>query len=74
MHPIDHPQQNAHAGIVEGSVSKKACESSSIKRLQDLLLEDQSDSHSLYSGTSEYADDGSEVISKKSTSFFIYNF
>ncbi|KAL8263686.1 hypothetical protein R6Q59_021816 [Mikania micrantha] len=41
VHPVDH-QQSAHAAIVECSASKKVSESSSIKRLQDHLMEDQS--------------------------------
>ncbi|XP_071727760.1 putative E3 ubiquitin-protein ligase LIN-1 [Rutidosis leptorrhynchoides] len=45
----------------QNCVSKKASESSSIKRLQELLLEEQSDSHSIYSGCNEFADDESEA-------------
>ncbi|KAI3804404.1 hypothetical protein L1987_25912 [Smallanthus sonchifolius] len=41
VHPVD-PQQSAHAAIVECSISNKVPESSSVKRLQDLLKEDQS--------------------------------
>lgn len=41
MHPIDH-DQSGHAAIVECSVSNKVSESSGIKRLQDLLMEDYS--------------------------------
>ncbi|KAL7596995.1 hypothetical protein Lser_V15G30708 [Lactuca serriola] len=49
VHPID-PQKN-----------EKAQKSSSVKRLQDLLLEDQSDSPtSLYSGSCGFSDDDSE--------------
>lgn len=61
MHPID-PQQNEHAATIEPSVSNKVSEKSSIKRLKDLLLEDQSDTSSLYSDTSEYAVDDSQVL------------
>ncbi|KAJ0953433.1 hypothetical protein HanRHA438_Chr00c85g0863151 [Helianthus annuus] len=41
VHPID-PQQSAHADIIklEAPVSNKVSESSGIKRLQDLLLEE----------------------------------
>lgn len=54
VHPID-PQQN-----------EKAQESSSVKRLQDLLLEDQSDSPtSLYSGRCGFSDDDYEVFLTK---------
>ncbi|KAK9059158.1 hypothetical protein SSX86_021777 [Deinandra increscens subsp. villosa] len=41
VHPIDH-QQSAHAAIVESSVQMKVSGSSGTKRLQDLLVEDQS--------------------------------
>ncbi|PWA47331.1 transducin/WD40 repeat-like superfamily protein [Artemisia annua] len=62
VHPID-PQQNEHAATIEPTVSNKVSEKSGVKRLQDLLLEDQSDTSSLYSDTSEYAvDDAQEYV------------
>nr|XP_043629685.1 putative E3 ubiquitin-protein ligase LIN isoform X2 [Erigeron canadensis] len=57
VHPIVHPQQNANDDILEGSVSKKVIENTSVKRLQDLLLEDQSDSQSLFSDASDLVPD-----------------
>ncbi|GJR83940.1 hypothetical protein Tco_0154725, partial [Tanacetum coccineum] len=60
VYPID-PQENEHAATIEQTVSNKVLENSSDKRLQDLLLEDQSDTYSVCSDTSEYADDDSHV-------------
>ncbi|KAL8196127.1 hypothetical protein R6Q57_025127 [Mikania cordata] len=57
----DQSHQNSHAAIVEGSVSKKVYERSDIRRLQDLLMEDQSDTHSSCSGIIDFADDDFEV-------------
>ncbi|KAK9068062.1 hypothetical protein SSX86_012173 [Deinandra increscens subsp. villosa] len=59
VHPIDL-QQNTNATIVESYVSNEVSETSSIKQLQDLLMEDQSDSYSLYSGISDFSDDDFE--------------
>ncbi|KAI3703374.1 hypothetical protein L1987_73400 [Smallanthus sonchifolius] len=62
VHPIIDLQQNTNSAIVESTVSKKASETSSIKRLQDLLMDDQPDSHSLYSGISDFSDDDFEEL------------
>ncbi|KAL8210166.1 hypothetical protein R6Q57_006898 [Mikania cordata] len=64
VHPIDL-QQNTNSAIVETSVSKKASETLRIKRLQDLLMEDESDTHSLYSGISDFSDDDFEEYGDK---------
>jgi len=69
VHPVDL-QHNTNAVIVQNSVSKNVYETSSIKRLQDLLTEEQSDSHSLYSGTTEFGDEDFEVFLKKLKTFF----
>ncbi|KAK1418987.1 hypothetical protein QVD17_28141 [Tagetes erecta] len=59
VQPIDL-QHNTNAAIVQSSVSKNVYETSSVKRLQDLLIEEQSDSHSLYSGTTDIGDEDFE--------------
>ena len=58
MHAIGL-QQNEHAATIESTVSNKVSENSTIKRLQDIVLEDESDTNSLYSNTIKYVDDDS---------------
>lgn len=68
VHPIDL-QQNTNADILQSSVSKRVYKTTSIKSLQDHLIEDQSDSHSICSGTTDFCDDYFEVFLKKLKKF-----
>nr|GEX31048.1 hypothetical protein [Tanacetum cinerariifolium] len=43
-----HAQNNEHVATIEPTVSNKVLENSSVNRLQDLLLKDQSDIYSVY--------------------------
>lgn len=61
MHAIGL-QQNEDASTIESTVSNKVSENSAIKHLLDVVLEDESDTNSLYSNTSVYVDDDSQVL------------